>query len=121
MIHNLSTKTVNKTVFKSILFIICIQFLALFALQVNAATCVSENANGRVINYGDDLETCVTHVLITKEEFDSFSINKDEIIETLKELFEFSAADFALFNGMCIVAWIGGHALGRVVRIFGKS
>lgn len=45
----------------------------------------------------------------------------DNIIFVLNDLFEFSVEDFAFFNAICLIGFITGHSIGRVLRILGKT
>lgn len=71
--------------------------------------------------YGDGYQQ------ITQAEYDEYLVLKeaqtpyDQIINTLVELFEFSNEDFAQITAMFLVAFITGHALGRVARLLGKT
>lgn len=51
----------------------------------------------------------------------SGSDSYDNIIATLVDLFEFSVEDFAFFNAICLIGFITGHSIGRVLRILGKT
>ena len=43
------------------------------------------------------------------------------IVNTLQDLFEFSSEDFAQITAMFLAAFITGHVLGRIARLFGKT
>lgn len=85
-----------------------------------AAYCVRELSNGNLRLDSTSVETCPSGmVLLSKSDYDATNI--DSIVATLKDLFEFSVDDFALFNAICLVGFISGHSIGRVVRVLGKS
>lgn len=62
--NNLSTKFVHKTFLKSVLFIVAVQFLALFALKANAAECVEFN---RVVERETGDYSIYYHTVLTSE------------------------------------------------------
>ena len=91
----------------------------LFSFTSNAAHCVYVDGTGTLKTSATPIETCNDLVLLSKTEYDSISV--ETIILPLKELFEFSAEDFAMFNAICLIGFISGHALGRVNRLLGKT
>jgi len=94
--------------------------LLLLSFNSNASYCLYESGFGNLRIDSTSVETCPSGmILLTKSEYDA--INIDTIVATLKDLFEFSVEDFAYFNAICLIGFIGGHSLGRVTRIFGKS
>lgn len=95
-------------------------FLLLFSVNSNAAYCLYELNNGNLRIQSESIETCSSGlILLSKSDYDA--INIDAIVATLKDLFEFSVEDFAYFNAICLIGFIGGHSLGRVSRILGKT
>jgi hypothetical protein len=94
--------------------------LLLLSFNSNASYCLYETGNGNLRIDSTSVELCPSGlVLLSKSEYDA--INQIGIIATLKDLFEFSAEDFAYFNAICLIGFIGGHSIGRVSRILGKT
>ena len=94
--------------------------LLLLSFNSNAAYCLYELNNGNLRIDSTSVESCPSGlILLSKSDYDA--INIDSIVATLIDLFEFSAEDFALFNAICLIGFIGGHSLGRVSRILGKT
>jgi hypothetical protein len=94
-------------------------FVLFFSFNLNAAYCLTENQTGQLVLDSVSVENCSSGmILLSKTDYEL--INQDAIISTLKDLFEFSSADFALFNAICLVGFIVGHSLGRVNRLLGK-
>lgn len=97
-----------------------IVFLLLFSFKSSAAYCVYELNNGNLRIDSTSIETCPSGlILLSKSDYDA--INIDTIVATLKDLFEFSAEDFAYFNAICLIGFIVGHSIGRVNRLLGKT
>jgi len=95
-------------------------FLLLTPLSSNAAYCIKQLTNNNLAMTTNNIESCPHNlILLSKSDYDL--INQDSIIATLKDLFEFSVEDFAYFNAICLIGFIGGHSLGRVSRILGKT
>lgn len=81
--------------------------------------CVAQNSSGALILDNTSTEVCSSGLILLS--FDEYQLIRSEgIVTTLLELFEFSTSDFLYFNAVCLVAFISGHALGRVARILGK-
>lgn len=91
----------------------------LFSFSSGAANCVYIDASGTLKSSATPIATCNDLVLLSKAEYEAISL--ETIISTLKDLFEFSVEDFALFNSICLIAFITGHSIGRVSRILGKT
>jgi len=103
-----------------ILLLIVFLSLIFFSFSSSASYCLRETSNGNLRIDSASVETCTSGlILLSKTEYDA--INADSIVATLLDLFEFSVEDFALFNAICLVGFISGHALGRVSRILGKT
>jgi hypothetical protein len=97
-----------------------IVLLMLFSTSSNASYCLYETGNGNLRIDSTSVESCPSGlVLLSKSEYDA--INIETIVATLKDLFEFSAEDFAYFNAICLIGFITGHSIGRVSRILGKT
>lgn len=95
-------------------------FLLLLSFNSNASYCLLELNNGNLRVDSTSTQNCPSGmILLSKSEYDA--INQIGIIATLKDLFEFSFDDFALFNAICIIAFIVGHSTGRVSRLLGKT
>jgi hypothetical protein len=93
--------------------------IVLFSFGANASYCVKAMNNGNLRIDAQSVENCTTGmILLSKTEYQA--INVDSIVATLIGLFEFSVEDFALFNAICLIGFISGHALGRVGRLLGK-
>jgi len=106
--------------FTKILLLIVFLSLIFFSFSSNASYCLRETSNGNLRIDSASIETCASGlILLSKTEYDA--INADSIVATLLDLFEFSVEDFALFNAICLIGFISGHALGRVSRILGKT
>lgn len=129
---------IKKTSVISLIIVVAILILASFVSLASAAECQQlfyTETSGRTYKaYYTDVnsvppEQCSEqvndgHVVMSGSEYavlKSKTVDADNVVATLVELFEFSAEDFALFNAICLVAFIGGHSLGRVARIMGKS
>lgn len=94
--------------------------LLAFSFNSNASYCLKELSNGNLRLDSVSIEACPSGmILLDKTEYDA--INIDAIVATLIDLFEFSVEDFALFNALCLIGFIGGHSIGRVTRLLGKS
>ena len=92
----------------------------LFSFNSDAAYCLYELNNGNLRIDSVSVETCPSGlVLLSKSDYDV--INQESIVATLLDLFEFSIEDFALFNSICLVAYVVGHSIGRVARLLGKT
>lgn len=61
---------------------------------------------------------CSEFLLLNQNEFDSSSVAK--IISTLNELFAFDLTTFGIVHGSLMLAFIGGHSTGRIVKYLGK-
>lgn len=95
-------------------------FLLLFSLKTEAAYCLYELNNGNLRVDSTSIETCPSGmILLSKSDYDA--INIDTIVATLKDLFEFSVEDFAMFNAICLIGFIVGHSIGRINRLLGKT
>lgn len=95
-------------------------FLLLLSFNSNASYCLLELNNGNLRVDSTSTQNCPSGmILLSKSEYDA--INQIGIIATLKDLFEFSVEDFALFNSICLVGFIVGHSIGRVNRLLGKT
>ncbi|KGK00283.1 hypothetical protein [Thalassotalea sp. ND16A] len=101
--------------FTNIFLIAC--FMCIHPLY--ASTCVNVDVNGFLVNSGVPIDQCNDLVLLDATEYNS--INVDSIVATLIDLFQFSAEDMGAFVATCIITFITGHGVGRVVRILGKS
>jgi len=94
--------------------------LMFFSFNSNASYCLYELADGNLRIDSTSVESCPSGlILLSKSDYDAISI--DTIVATLNDLFEFSVEDFAYFNAVCLIGFIGGNALGRVNRILGKT
>jgi hypothetical protein len=112
----------SKPSYLLIKILILIVFLSLifFSFSSNASYCLLETSEGNLRIDSSSVESCSSGlILLSKTEYDA--VNAESIVATLLDLFEFSVEDFALFNAICLIGFISGHALGRVSRILGKT
>ncbi|WP_281556534.1 hypothetical protein [Thalassomonas sp. RHCl1] len=93
--------------------------LLLIVTQSHGAICVHVTATGSVRSTGVPMEECSDFVLVSRTEYES--MNVQTVVATLIDLFGFSVEDFAYFNAICLIGFIGGHSLGRVARLLGKT
>jgi len=94
--------------------------VVLLSFKSNASYCLLETPEGNLRIDSSSVESCTSGlILLSKTEYDA--VNAESIVSTLIDLFEFSVEDFALFNAICLIGFISGHALGRVSRILGKT
>jgi len=102
--------------FKVFIFLVMVFFI----FNANASYCLSEETNGNLRIDSVSVESCPSGlILLSKSEYDA--INQDGVIATLTDLFEFSGEDFAYFNAICLIGFIAGHSIGRVLRVLGKT
>ncbi|MBQ4852838.1 hypothetical protein [Pseudoalteromonas sp. MMG012] len=78
--------------------------------------CVSISDNGALTAI--DSAVC-DYVLLTQTELNSLQSNN--LVSALNELFAFDTATFALINSSALVAFITAHCIGRIVRVMGKT
>ncbi len=94
--------------------------LFLFSFKASASYCLYELNNGNLRIDSTSVETCPSGlVLLDKTEYDQ--IKASNLTATLLDLFEFSVEDFAYFNAICLIGFISGHSIGRVLRLLGKT
>lgn len=81
------------------------------------SVCAVVDVNGFVKATNE--QTCSEFLLLTQSEFDSSSVA--QILSTLDELFAFDLATFGIVHGSLMLAFLGGHFTGRIVKYLGKK
>lgn len=66
--------------------------------------------------------TCSEFLLLSQSELTNIQNGSvTQIISTLNELFAFDLATFGIVHGSLMLAFLGGHFTGRIVKYFGKK
>ncbi|PHR81621.1 MAG: hypothetical protein COA59_15575 [Colwellia sp.] len=79
------------------------------------SVCAVVDVNGFVKATNEQI--CSEFLLLTQSEFDSSSVA--QILSTLESLFGFDLATFGIVHGSMMLAFLGGHFTGRMVKYLG--
>jgi hypothetical protein len=115
--------------FLALMFLLSSPSYSAECLQFSNTSTSSSTGQEYVVYYQNHLplEGCVEDVVLSPTEYATLSAQADSlnflnsVTATLIDLFEFSVEDFAYFNAICLIGFISGHSIGRVLRLLGKT